>query len=177
MVKKVGFAFALNRINPRYSVFFGKRGGALASLATHPAIFEMYREKALEALRADGPVDKLAAAYRPLGDIGYVQSNFAEYVARGTAGPHVKEVFDALSKALREEPPVDPLLIFETELKTFRIWLNREFNPTRQENAVLALFDIVNAKNGLIISEIVVDKAGVVKKGVALVEKLTKAKK
>ena len=167
-MKKQGVVMAVEKANPRITVFLGVRGIGLVSVATHPKSFDSLKEDIISALRAEGPVDKVAAAQRSLGEVAYAQSNFAQYLVRESAGPKTTAVFKKLIQLIKEEEPVD-ITKEMSKPKAYMTYLNVRLNPVgSRDQAALILVDLVAPDSGFIVLETCVDKAGLAKKGISL---------
>ncbi|RLI41452.1 hypothetical protein DRO59_06900 [Candidatus Bathyarchaeota archaeon] len=171
-MKKQGSVVAIGKANPRVTVFLGTRGLGLVAVATHPKSFDSLKETLISVVKLEGPVDKIAAAHRVLGDVAFVQSNFAEYLVRETAKPRTTAAFKKLIQLMKKEEPVD-ITKGMKKPKSYMTYLNTRFNPVRSKNeAALILVDLVDPRTGFIVFEICVDKAGLTKKGIGLYEQV-----
>ena len=167
-MKKQGVVLAVEKANPRITVFLGVRGIGLVSVATHPKSFDSLKEDIFSALRSEGPVDKVAAAQRSLGEVAYAQSNFAQYLVRESAKPKTTAVFKKLIQLIKEEQPTD-ITKGMPKPKTYMTYLNTRLNPVgNKEQAALILVDLVDPNTGFIVLETCFDKAGLAKKGISL---------
>jgi len=171
-MKKEGAVLVVEKANPRVTVFLGTRGLGLVSTATHPESFNSMKEAILSALRVEGPVDRLAAAHRVLGDVAFVQSNFAQYLVRETTKPQTTNAFKKLIQLMKKEEPVNVTKKMG-KARVYMTYLNTRFNPVEgKDEAALVLVDLVDPRTGFIVLETCVDIAGLAKKGTKLYEQL-----
>ena len=174
-MKKQGSVVAIEKANPRVTVFLGTRGLGLVAVATHPKSFESLKETLISSVKLEGPVDKLATAHRVMGDVAYVQSNFAQYLVRETAKPKTTDAFKKLIQLMKKEEPVDVTKGMKKP-KSYMTYLNTRLNPVESKNeAALILVDLVDPRTGFIVFEVCVDKAGLAKKGTKLYEQIRSA--
>ncbi|RLI16874.1 hypothetical protein DRO41_00245 [Candidatus Bathyarchaeota archaeon] len=171
-MKKEGVVLAVEKANPRVTVFLGTRGLGLVSVATHPKSFNSLKEAILSALRFEGSVDKIAAAHQVLGDVAFAQSNFAQYLVRESAKPRTTTVFKKLIQLMKKEEPVD-ITKGMKKPKPYMTYLNVRLNPVEsKDKAALILVDLVDPRTGFIVFETCADKVGLAKKGTKLYEQI-----
>ena len=174
-MKKEGVVLAVEKANPRVTVFLGTRGLGLVSAATHPKSFNSMKEAILSALRLEGSVDKIAAAHQVLGNVAFAQSNFAQYLVHEAAKPRTTTAFKKLIQLMKKEEPVDVTKGMKKP-KSYMTYLNTRLNPVESKNeAALILVDLVDPRTGFIVFEVCVDKAGLAKKGTKLYEQIRSA--
>lgn len=173
-MKKYGLVLGVSKVSPRISIRFGARGIALTVIITHVPLFQKYYPKLRSILYQTGPVDKLAAKYRSLGDVAYVQSNVAECIALGSKAPSnafsqlCKEFLKEISKTKPSPPPqiISP--------KAYSLSLNTVFNPTTT-NPAFKVFVVVDKKIGLIFGEFVYGVKQVVEAGTKTLEAIKRS--
>lgn len=174
-MKKQGSVLTVGKANPRVTVFLGTRGLGLVSVATHPKSFESLKETLVSSVKLEGPVDKLAAAHRVMGDVAFVQSNFAQYLVHESAKPKTTDAFKKLIQLIKKEEPVDITKEMKKP-KSYMTYLNTRLNPVEsKDEAALILVDLVDPRTGFIVFEVCVDRVGLAKKGTKLYEQIRSA--
>ena len=159
----LGIVAAPKNANPRVTSFVGPRAIGLGVVVAFRDIFSRHKEEILRALRQSGSVDKVAQAYRRLGDTVWIQANYAQYCVKRAQERSVPEALDAVFKRIEEEikraKPQD-FRFEDKSAKLFALHLTSRFTPTTESNAAFTLFDMVDPRSGLIFLEVAVDRAG-----------------
>jgi len=170
-LKEVALTLVQEKTNPRISVRVGDRGAGLTLVALYRKLLDKYLPSFLEALKQEGPVNKVAALSRNWGNKAYVQVNIAEALAQEKAKPKFAEVLKKFLSEIKNTETVPYNFDKNTKFKIYKIKLNSRLNPSAK--ADIAIYDVIDPNIGLIVAEVVEDATGVSKKGIAAFQKLS----
>jgi len=169
--KEVALTLVQEKTNPRISVRIGDRGAGLTLVALYRKLLDKYLPSFLEALKQEGPVNKVAALSKNWGDKAYVQVNIAEALAQGKAKAKFAEVLKKFLSEIKDAETVPYNFDKNSRFKVYKIKLNSRFNPSAK--ADIAIYDVVDPSIGLVVAEVVEDATGVSKKGIAAFQKIS----
>ena len=158
-----GIVVAPKNVNPKVTSFVCPRGIGLGVFVTFRDAFLKRKEEILRTLRRVGSIDKVAHVYQKLGDVTWIQSNYAQYCVKRFNKERVPqalhEIFSQIEEEIKRTEPQDFVPERGEAIKLFAIHLTSRFTPTTESNAALTLYDIVDTDSGLIFFEVAVDRA------------------
>ncbi|RLE36897.1 hypothetical protein DRJ17_07660, partial [Candidatus Woesearchaeota archaeon] len=133
-----GIVVAPKNVNPRITSFVCPRGIGLGVFVTFRDAFLKRKEEILQTLRRVGSVDKVAHVYQKLGDVTWIQSNYAQYCVKRFNKERVPqalhEIFSQIEEEIKRAEPQDFVPERDEAIKLFAIHLTSRFTPTTESN-------------------------------------------